>query len=64
MKSCKQNETYGIILTMVTSEKNLKRQTFIHVNDAKYNTKDAIELDHGSTFVPINEIEKKNREKK
>ena len=49
---------------MVTSENNPRRQTFVHVNDVKYNTKDAIELDRGGIFIPISEIEKKNCEKK
>jgi hypothetical protein len=63
-KSCKENESYGIILTMVTSNNNPKHQTFVHVNGTKYRTSDAIELDHGGIFLPITEVERKKREKK
>ncbi|CAM4745562.1 unnamed protein product [Rotaria magnacalcarata] len=47
------NTSIGIVLTMLTTTKNPKNQTFIHVNRLKYRTGDAIELDNGSVFVPL-----------
>ncbi|UJR25787.1 hypothetical protein I4U23_007137 [Adineta vaga] len=48
-----RNATFGIVITMVTSTNNPSHKTFVHVNDIKYRTADAIELDHGSIFVPL-----------
>ncbi len=49
---------------MVTSTNNPKKQTFIHVNDIKYHTNDAIQLDNGSIFLPITKMDMKNNEKR
>ncbi|CAF1060965.1 unnamed protein product [Rotaria sordida] len=51
--SLSENTSFGIVVTMVTSTKNPKNKTFVHVNGIKYRTEDAIEIDYGSIFLPL-----------
>ena len=51
------------MLTMVTSTHNPQRKTYVHVNDIKYRTADAIEIGNGSIFLPITAMDLKNCEK-
>jgi hypothetical protein len=48
---------------MVTSTDNPNNKTFVHVNGIKYRTDDAIEIGHGSIFLPLNESDIRSCEK-
>jgi len=58
-----ENEIIGIVLTMVTSANNPKNKTFVHVNGIKYRTNDAIDIGHGSIFLPLSKSDIQNCEK-
>lgn len=49
---------------MVTSANNPEQQTFVHVNEIKYHTDDAIPVSNGSVFIPITSIDIKKTTKK
>lgn len=55
--SLPENSTFGVVLTMVTTKENPQRKTFVHVNNIKYDTNDAIEINHGSIFIPLTELD-------
>jgi hypothetical protein len=57
-------EELGIIITMVTSMDNPKRQVFVHVNGIKYCANDAVDLSNGSIFLPLFQSDILQREKK
>lgn len=58
-----QNQTYGVILTMITSTNNPQQKTFVHVNEIKYHTDDAIPICNGSVFIPFTNTDIKNAKK-
>ncbi|CAF4610970.1 unnamed protein product [Rotaria sp. Silwood1] len=62
--SLPENASFGIVLTMVTSTKNPRNKTFVHVNGIKYRTEDAIEIGCGSIFLPLTKSDILKCEKK
>lgn len=49
---------------MVTSTNNPQHQTFVHPNSIAYRTEDAMNLPHGSIFIPLTKLDLQNGEKK
>ncbi len=58
------NQTLGIVMTIVTTTNNPTNQTLVHVNDIIYRTNDAKKIGYGCVFVPLKLVDIQNLEKK
>ncbi len=54
----------GIVATIVTNTNNPQNQTFVHANDIIYRVVDAQKIAYGCVFVPLENFEIQNDEKK
>ncbi|CAF3947331.1 unnamed protein product [Rotaria sp. Silwood2] len=55
-----ENQTLGIVMTIVTSTDNPNSQTFVHANDIVYREPDAIKIAYGCVFVPLRQSDINN----
>jgi hypothetical protein len=54
----------GIVATIVTNTNNPQNQTFVHANDIIYRVVDAQKIAYGCVFVPLENFDIQNDEKK
>jgi hypothetical protein len=58
------NQKLGIVMTLATSTNNPMNQTFVHANDIIYCEADTQKIAYGCVFVPLQQSNISNNEKK